>query len=630
MKRKTVLFAVVIFLLLISPLNAATLWVNPAGSNTSPYDTKSKGATSATTVISAMSGGDTLYYATGTYTSDNDRIRGLPSGTDRDHLTTVQCETDFGCVLSGMTVGTGAVTEEAVIAAYEKEYLYIRGFLVKDPVVASEYGLASVEIYGDIATSSRTVILKNIGVRNGASSANTRYGGGVEFYNISYGLLEDVFVVGSMRYGINVSGGANNHHNILRRCVVRWDYGYSGSGIQPRASIVSYGGYASYTNADADAQADGRLPSEYILMHNCIVVDGNNGDEGSGTFIGGYSVPHETSNVHRRGCISLNNFGYGYHSSEDSLSHDNTSTHCIDWDSSSGWYWKALASGASGIYYCTAENVDVQCPSGGSGFTCVAENTAAIGTVNYNYTTSTSGNVVSTSYQYIVQSPEADAGADILYKWGTDGTIWGEAGYDTLSGTSLWPYPNEDAIKTLFSETNNPPESGAYPATNDVTRGFTTGTSIGGGSQTLTKYIWEYLGNEIPCDVYGTCDEAAPTTVITTSSPQAIAGDSLTVTGTCTDDVACIATKCRIASEPDANNGTACTGTASWTCAGLSGFSEGANTLYCESFDAAGNYDSGNSITVNYTLPVASGKASVSQVAGGARMEQVAGAAAVQ
>ncbi len=34
-------------------------------------------------------------------------------------------------------------------------------------------------------------------------------------------------------------------------------------------------------------------------------------------------------------------------------------------------------------------------------------------------------------------------------------------------------------------------------------RGFTTGISKDGFSQTLTKYIWETLGNQIPPEIYG-------------------------------------------------------------------------------------------------------------------------------
>lgn len=95
-------------------------------------------------------------------------------------------------------------------------------------------------------------------------------------------------------------------------------------------------------------------------------------------------------------------------------------------------------------------------------------------------------------------------GAQIINKRGTDGALWGEAGYDTLTTDSLWPFPNEDLIKSDFASYSGPGPAGA--------RGFATGTSIDDSPQTLTKYIWEYLGNQIPGEIYGTCsgDVIAP------------------------------------------------------------------------------------------------------------------------
>lgn len=96
-------------------------------------------------------------------------------------------------------------------------------------------------------------------------------------------------------------------------------------------------------------------------------------------------------------------------------------------------------------------------------------------------------------------------------------------------------------------------------------------------------------------------DTTAPTVSITTSSPQTIATDSLTVTGTASDAVGVTSCKYRIGAEPGASAGTACTGTTSWSGT-VSGFSQGANTLYVGCGDAAGNWTSpAASITVNYT-----------------------------
>jgi len=84
----------------------------------------------------------------------------------------------------------------------------------------------------------------------------------------------------------------------------------------------------------------------------------------------------------------------------------------------------------------------------------------------------------------------ADIGATIMYCYGADGSRYGDADRDTLGTTALWPYPNEARIKADFATAAN----GA--------RGFCTGNSIGGTAQSLTKYIWEQLGNEVPADYY--------------------------------------------------------------------------------------------------------------------------------
>lgn len=91
----------------------------------------------------------------------------------------------------------------------------------------------------------------------------------------------------------------------------------------------------------------------------------------------------------------------------------------------------------------------------------------------------------------------SDIGADVTKQYGASGTLFGETGYDQKTSTNLWPWPYENEIKTVFSESNTAPGT-ATPSTNNTLRGFTTGTSLDGSSQTLTKYIWEYLGNQIP------------------------------------------------------------------------------------------------------------------------------------
>ena len=84
-------------------------------------------------------------------------------------------------------------------------------------------------------------------------------------------------------------------------------------------------------------------------------------------------------------------------------------------------------------------------------------------------------------------------GAVIRYRYGVDGTRYGEAGYNTLTSTPLWPWPNEDRIKQEMCVRSG------------ETRGFCNpGTRLDGVHPvTLTSYIWEFLGHPIPTDIYG-------------------------------------------------------------------------------------------------------------------------------
>jgi hypothetical protein len=92
-------------------------------------------------------------------------------------------------------------------------------------------------------------------------------------------------------------------------------------------------------------------------------------------------------------------------------------------------------------------------------------------------------------------------GADIQTFRGKSGTMWGETGYDSETSVSMWPFPHEDLIKQKMQAYRSTDSAGAI--TGD--RGFASSvaTSIDGSPQTLTKYIWEYLGNQIPANIYG-------------------------------------------------------------------------------------------------------------------------------
>lgn len=92
-------------------------------------------------------------------------------------------------------------------------------------------------------------------------------------------------------------------------------------------------------------------------------------------------------------------------------------------------------------------------------------------------------------------------------------------------------------------------------------------------------------------------DSTSPAVTISDSDPKSVAASTTTLTGTSSDANGVDECKWRSGSAPDESNGTACTGTTSWSCS-VTGLSEGANTIYVGCADPTNNWGS-DSITVN-------------------------------
>lgn len=99
-------------------------------------------------------------------------------------------------------------------------------------------------------------------------------------------------------------------------------------------------------------------------------------------------------------------------------------------------------------------------------------------------------------------SDGSDLGATIIKKIGISGSLYGDIGYNEISGDNLWPWPNETLIRDFFR--NYTASAGYHPLSS---RGFAAdGVDQFGKPLTLTRYIWQYLGNQIPCEIYNECN----------------------------------------------------------------------------------------------------------------------------
>ncbi len=479
------------------------------GSSGSPWATISNG-------ISNMSSGDTLIVRDGLYTGTSNFITNVPSGTPGNY-TTVKAENPFQVRIQN----SGSLNYNTNFVRLTGNYTKVEGFIFdhKDSI----FPPYTVEIHGSYNKIMKTIVRRKGNV--------DEYGG---WYAVggTYNLLEDTAGVGGARYGYYTGGpSATTNNHIFRRCVARFDYSSSN---QPKAAFAVYGNDSGYG-------------VHHVLLQNIIAIDGRKGPNSGEATYGAVYFPKNVSDITIQGAIALNNEAdhAGFFLKEmnsKAIKLENS----IAWDIYGTSYIGAvrvngstqgpltldhltIGNSANGYYNRDSASTKIltnslffnngQLGANDSGWSTMSNNAfnPAIQAAGAN---SVTNNV---SLTYLVMPDQSsglagaatdgsDIGATVMKQYGVSGTLWGEAGYDQLTSTNLWPWPYENMIKSVFSEPNNPP-GGNTPSTNNTTRGFCQNTDQFGKPMTLTRYIWQYLGNQIPSSVYTSTPMTTPTGV---------------------------------------------------------------------------------------------------------------------
>ncbi|MCR4346534.1 MAG: Ig-like domain-containing protein [Sulfuricaulis sp.] len=334
-----------------------------------------------------------------------------------------------------------------------------------------------------------------------------------------YNLIEDVWVWASGERIIAIN--YRSHHNVWRRVVVRGDgCGTSGCNGSGNPNV----GFTVYNSMDVSVQ-------------NVIVVDRILAatDEPYGDFAVAQHAPGPNfGRAEWLGTISLKAPDTGYYMEPDvggTVDPTIRISNAVAWDAD-GEGFNIARSGSNNLlenltaYGRTGDSIRVAPElSGGTLRNVISTNSGRYGINSaykpsyvdaynarssaYNNTTCSVGCYTSNpqadgatpSLKYITRVESgsflkgkgnggADIGANVLNRYGSNDSRFGESGYNTLTSTALWPWPNEDRIKREMCV--------------NTTRGFcSTGQRLGNvGPVTLTTYIWEYLGNPIPSGVY--------------------------------------------------------------------------------------------------------------------------------
>ncbi len=518
-----------------------------------------------------LSPNDTLIVADGTYTGVNNMIsyhngNCPPNGTGGNY-TTIKSSNPFMVVIDGQYMYDP-------MDFHNSNYLAIDGFVVEhsspDAVVNAcgscmgigfqgwrptpmEYGHVKVTRCGSIDSANFLPADMNVG-RSYAFCIT----------GMSYVLLQDCFACGSANYFFLF---LDSDYCIGRRLVCRPDRSISNTGSQLTSPFRLYGtNYSEYQNCIA---VDGDQ-TQYIFNGSPSTLG-----TGYGWWFGSNtSDSYSCSTSTYRGCIEVNMpaFNVGMQGTqmdahEDGGTYNNSLIDCASIGTAGGFDNQGYTGGTPTYLQtiimrnCLFKNCSsgyaIDCSKGANwGYkitfasNCVVENCAngfrnvqsdynvlynIFGTTYNQFSAgsndyvSVNGNAFNPIYspsnstggiKYIPREELAsnlsgkgdntgDIGPNILYKVGIDGSLFGDPGWNTVSSNPLWPFPYENIIQSYMSAYSY--QNWGKPAINGA-RGFCSGTSIDGSAQTLTKYIWEYLGNQIPSSVYN------PVSVVTASA----------------------------------------------------------------------------------------------------------------
>ncbi len=569
---------------------AATYYISPTGSDSasgtsaSPFKTLSK-------AMSVGAGGDTYVYKNGTYNYSGSELNSVIKSGSAGAYTIIKAESDGGAVI---TVTNGLSMPHTGL----KSYVQIEGFKFT--------GAYEKEIHGYHLRILRCAF------KGGPSDGNSVsvLVGSNDYSPVANDILiEDCWFYGSGgRYNLLVF---NSENVILRRVVGRHEGGWNDGASNPEAVFTSYN-------------------SSNVRIQNAFAIDSTNGTfytfDGYGAFYvlhnGSANPDHPVFNTAIRGSAVVETYSHCYSFELPDSSGDNnvaTDIACVNprgvgisYGGSNDNVYHTLnrvgiirrnplvaqQSGQAGIGYwgdggnITVTNAIVTGMTGSdfSGVSPTYFNTYGNGSNTGSGTGRQSYNPLTNGWLYPLrvesgsnlanQGSGGQIGPNISTKWGADGSMWGQSGYDSDTGAPLWPFPNEARIKSDLCENAN--------------------WGLCAGSDKLTEYLFKKFGNPVPPEIYGGADTTNPTISITAPANNATISGNTALTASASDNVGVAGVQFRV----DGSNvgGEDTSSPYSYTLDSTA-YPNGSHTVSAVARDAAGNTNTA-SVTVTVSNPV--------------------------
>lgn len=450
------------------------IWVDIAAANDSGTGTQAspKKFINSGVALLSIGGSGTVVIKDGTYTAafSNSSIKAAPNWAGQN-------------VIRAENPGGVLVTGGFSISGNTNWFCQIRGIKFDDGAEKDITG-GNLKVFKCAfargATSGNTSSM-TIGTNNTSPGAH-------------HILLEDCWVYGpGGRYDILIY---NSQDVILRRVVTRFDGGYNNVDGAPEAAITQY-------------------DSQRVECQNCIAIDGLGPRPNYvATFYNAANGTESTPNATKawRGCLAIKHLGYIMGSEGQANITAMTAEDVVGYAGTTGVYGVSQLKGTSTLYQrftIIGEAGDGFGVFGGSATvrdavikncTGNALNGVSASTSAGNGNGSNSGITVLDPYTNgLLYPPRIETGstlksggtaggqrgAEIVFRMGTSGALYGESGFNTLTTDLLWPWPFQTRIKSDMS-------SVAGLTTPQATRGFCA------SGEDLTHYIFNLLGNGNP------------------------------------------------------------------------------------------------------------------------------------
>jgi len=500
------------------------------GTNAQPWATLTKGT-------SMMASGDILIAKDGTYTGELNRLTpttmppsGPGTGTGDGRFTIIRAEHMGQAIVSHATGHCFHVSEGSPFYSW----LQFDGFFFDH--LASNYSAAIREAAA--TSSSGDSLGHHIYIRR-CGAVGRGSGAGVNFIvSADDSLMEDCYVFGRCRAAFYFR--CPGRRQMYRRCVVRMDdmaannLGTSGivfygtrSGAAFNCISLDYDGkyVSNYQGAGAgigarseDADA---FPASNLVWEGCVVLNHKTHLASDPTELGvvsGFSAIGTTwivKSFQRNNVVWDMDRGYGIANSMGVTLDTSRYEHLTIGRIADTAVQNSRGTALYQLYGIPLrDSIAAFCERHGFEYCDDVDYVNVYGNGTNFYGTPTPAhyttvNPLTNGLQYLCRIEDGSAlktagvgggqvGATIVKRIGVDGTFYGESGYDTLMGVDLWPWPNESIIREkMRAYTPEYIPAGESVAGPDPHRGFCA------DGETLTHYIWNYLGNGVPEDYGG-------------------------------------------------------------------------------------------------------------------------------